>query len=53
MAGADVTSDEAERFGLEQRVRELDYEIEKASERVLYLKRTRRLVLNRIAEVPK
>ena len=48
-----MNSDEAERFGLEQQVRELDYEIEKASERVLYLKRTRRSVLNRLAEVPK
>ena len=42
--------DEAFLWGLERQVRELDYEIEKAHERLIYLKRTRRSVLNRIAE---
>ena len=45
-------SDESMRYGLERQLREVEYEIEKACERVLYLKRLRESVRDRLAEVP-
>ena len=48
-----MTPDEGMRYGLERQVREVDYEIEKACDRLLYLKRLRQSVKDRLAEVPK
>lgn len=43
--------DEAQAEGYARQIRELDYEIEKAQERLVYLRRTKGTVIERYVEV--